>query len=104
MTNYEYIVNNLTEQDVHTLLCGANRYSDSNIIARAFHAWYLWADSRSGGRLKSNCDKESFNYWIFEQYLGDDVPPNKKPVGRKQSLSISVWLSLQYNPEDWTKH
>lgn len=126
MTNLDYIMQNLTERDVATLMereieCLPN--PGSLLTQRACLAFERWRNSLSENHTKVFYigDEHNFqpsvfatNYFIFytgistdlkdgNRYCGcsDNRDCSKFAIPRKDSLSIQVWLSKQYNPDEW---
>ena len=106
MTNFEYIINNLTEKDIAIMF----PYSSGRtpFIDKVYEAWEKWALSFSpniGNMAKGSSVgnkktiKNNPSIWFWEQWFMPDGTIENK--GRTQSVSIQVWLSLQYNPKDW---
>lgn len=105
MTNFEYIINNITERDVAMMLpYSSNR---TPFIDKIYEVWEKWALSFSpntGNMAKDSiCGKETIknnpSIWFWEKWFMPDGTKENK--GRTQSVSVQVWLSLQYNPKDW---
>ena len=105
MTNFEYIINHLTEKDIATILPYSS--DETHFINKIYEAWEKWALSFSpniGNMAKGSiCGKEIIknnpSIWFWEKWFMPDRTIENK--GRTRSVSIQVWLSLQYNPKDW---
>ena len=96
MTNYDYILsklNKLPERDLMFVLL-YDQSSDYNLLGKqlesAFKAW------RNKLRPKSVFVKE------YELEFFGDRWHRLKRVGRAKNISFQVWLSKQYNPEEWS--
>lgn len=109
MTNFEYIKNNLTELDLAYYEFTHYVKSDSRpklFSDKIYHAWNFWAESTSnnhgnmakgdyGGRLI----KEDPSIWAWERWCYPDGEWRKS--GRNNIVSFLVWLSMQYDPDEW---
>lgn len=104
MTNFDYITTKMTERNFADIFCSPNDMVFSagtfgNQIENAFKKWRLSLDGYSiylgtydyrGNKIKfSVFEKESYTY------------PTICDKFRKNNLSFQVWLSKQYNPEEW---
>lgn len=126
MTNLDYIMQNLTERDIAAFVEEQINYMPnpgSLLIRRAYLAFRRWRCSLSENQTQAFfIDDEHIqqpsvfatNRFIF--YTGtsadlkdgnrycdcsDNRDCSKFAIPRKDSLSIQVWLSKQYNPDEW---
>ena len=111
MTNFEYIKQNITENDLayyefpHDL-----KPNDRPVLFadRIYGAWNKWAESVSSnkgnmaaGNHNGRIIKENPSIWSWQNWSYPDGVWRKK--GRSHTISFLVWLSKQYNPEEWIK-
>ena len=109
MTNFEYIKDNLTELDLayytfpHDL---KPKDKVNGFLERVYEAWNKWAESVSSnkgnmaaGEYKSGIIKEDPSIWAWQDWHFPDGTWRRR--GRSHTVSFLVWLSKQYNPEDW---
>lgn len=124
MTNLDYIMQNLTERDVATLIesemkCLPN--PGSLLARRAYLAFERWRNSLSENHTQvfyvddeHNLQPSVFATSRFYFHAGTSADLKdagyyghsedgvcKFAIPRKDSLSIQVWLSKQYNPNEW---
>lgn len=105
MTNFEYIMSKMTERNFSDIFCNPNNMVFDNKtlgdqIETAFTKWKQSLESRAiyvnviGWReYKSSVFNRGDNtYYTF---------PQLRDKFRKTSLSFQVWLSRQYNSEEW---
>ena len=109
MTNFEYIKQNLTELDLASYVfphdIGA-KDRPSLFSEKIYSAWDKWAESISsnhGNMAKGNHGdreiKEDPSFWAWYSW---HYPDGKwRNSGRTHTVSFLVWLSKQYDPEDW---
>ena len=111
MTNFEYIKNNLTELDLayyefpHDM---SLKDRPDLFCEKIYAAWNKWAESASSnhgnmakgiyGEIVIN---ENPSIWSWEIWHYPDKTCKKS--GRSHTISFLVWLSKQYNPEDWSE-
>lgn len=129
MTNLDYIMQNMTERDVVDFVLG-NNYALSKDVGelaeKAYHAFSTWASNIAGcaGNMYFIDDVEHqpnvYNTEIYYFYKGTrdeyrhlkgyDVIKceianskncNAYAIPRAESLSMQVWLSKQYNADEW---
>ena len=111
MTNFEYIINHLTERDIVKIVSYSfDSFDETLFTNKIYEAWEKWALSVSpntGNMAKGSiCGEETIknnpSIWFWEKWF----MPNgtKENKGRTRSVSIQVWLSLQYNPKDWEEN
>ena len=110
MTNFEYIMKHMTERDLayfifpHSEPYQTRQGSFSDKIYYAFNRWAESASSNHGNMAKgcTFCNyviKENPSVWAMEQWYYPDGTWRKS--GRTRVVAFQVWLSEQYNPEDW---
>lgn len=108
MTNFEYIIKSCTERDIVDIV--AYSYTRPSFVKKIYNAWKNWASSFSPntGNMAKGCTfgkeiiKDNPSIWLCEQWHMPDGTIEKK--GRTRSVSMQVWLSLQYNPKDWEEN
>lgn len=110
MTNFEYIIAHLTERDIAMIITESTslKWQDDTFIHKIYQAWEKWALSFSpnSGNMAKGCPvrkneiiKNDPSIWFWEKwFMPDNSIANK---GRTNTVSMQVWLSLQYNPENW---
>lgn len=126
MTNFEYIISKLTDVELADLIF-YNFYATGRHSAfgqKAYRAYSKWANALVGcnGNMYFIDDTEhqpnvfQTSYLHFfkgtrEQYnkkltstseITNSKNCNKYAIPRKTALSMQVWLSKQYNPDEWT--
>lgn len=126
MTNLDYIMQSLTERDIATFIeeqinCMPN---PGSLLARraclAFKRWrYSLSENQTQGFYvddEHNLQPSVFATNRFYFYAGTSTDPKKTngycgcsedrefkyAIPRKDGLSIQVWLSKQYNPDEWS--
>ena len=110
MTNFEYIKNNLSERDLAYLIfphvLKPNEVPSELFSDKIYSAWSKWAESASSnlGNMSKGIHgkhiiKEDPSIWFWERWSFPDGTWKKR--GRNHIVSFSVWLSMQYNPDDW---
>lgn len=105
MTNFEYIINNITERDIAMMIPYSSK--STPFIDKIYEAWEKWALSVSpnAGNMAKGCKskkgiiKNNPSIWFWENWRMPNGEWENK--GRPRNVSIQVWLSLQYNPKDW---
>lgn len=108
MTNADYIKSKISDADIALMIMPYVRFDDekTSLIKKAYKAWQKWAESTSNnkgnmakGRHGNIIIKEdpSIWYWMMWHYPDGTI----RKSGRTPSVSLQVWLSMQYNPEDW---
>ena len=108
MTNADYIKSKLSDVDIAWMLRNGGRfaYTKSSLIERAYKAWTQWAESASNnhgnmakGKHGETEIKEDPSVWYWPKWKYPDG--TWKNSGRTQIVSLQVWLSMQYRPEEW---
>ena len=109
MTNFEYIKNNLTDRDLaYYAFPSAMKYNDRPPLFtdRIYDAWMNWAESFSsnhGNMAKGNHNghiiRDNPSIWAWQKWHYPDG--NWRDSGRTNVVSFSVWLGMQYNPDEW---
>lgn len=109
MTNFDYIKMNLTELDL--AVCVFPYYikikdQPSLFSEKIYDAWCKWAESTStnhGNMAKgvhgSTVINENPSIWAWEEWHYPDGTRRKS--GRNHTVSFLVWLSKQYDPNNW---
>ena len=115
MTNAEYIKQHLTDLDLahltfpHTI---PTKDKPPLFSDKMWSAWSNWAASASnnlGNMAAGHYHSEYGDYdieenpsiWAWEEWCYPDGKWRKS--GRNHIISFLVWLSKQYDPEDWRK-
>ena len=107
MTNFEYIMKHLTERDLAYLM-GLHRQPDPEPFPdKMYLAFNNWAESASSnhGNMAKGCIsgdhviEENPSVWAWEQWYYPDGTWRKS--GRTSIVAFQVWLSMQYNKNDW---
>lgn len=128
MTNFEYIMNKMTDRDLADFIeCGFFAMGNgSSLGEKAYNAYEKWANNLNGcgGNMYFIDDTEHqpnvFQTANLHFYKGTRAEHKKTPIAeidnlkignskncdkyampRKTNLSIQVWLSKQYNPTEW---
>ena len=111
MTNFDFIKEHLTELDLaffefpHAL---KPEESETLFKNKIYSAWSKWAESCStnnGNMAKGiyyngeKFIKKDPSVWAWEYWYYPDGTWKKS--GRNHIISFQVWLSKQYNPEEW---
>ena len=102
MTNADYIRQHITDADIAKMM-----FNDFLIPERpafsetAYMAWRKWAESTTSnhGNIAGRSDYDNPSVWLWERwcYHGNIW----KRMGRTRSVSVQVWLSKRYKPEEW---
>ena len=102
MTNADYIRQHITDVDISKLLFNQFLIPEKPTFSeKAYNAWKKWADSTTSnhGNIAGRPDQDDPSVWFWERWR---YPGNIwKRMGRTRSVSVQVWLSKQYNPEEW---
>lgn len=106
MTNFEYIMENMTVRDLAKAMNPIRGgFSRENIIGRAWYAWNKHCRMMEGyQKNKGNVyspDKpvNPFAWSIYAVY----VDGNREMIeGHSEIVSYDTWLCKQYNPEEWS--
>ena len=111
MTNFEYIKNNITELDLayYEFYQFVGGKDQPNLFKdKIYDAWYKWAESASnnhGNMAKGNHNgrviAEDPSVWVWENWHYPDGEWRKS--GRNHIVSFLVWLSMQYDPDEWVE-
>ena len=122
MTNFEYILSNLSDRDFSNLISG--NLNETSFLTKIDVAFGKWRDSLAGikGNMyyidDPNHQPNVFTTPVFHFYRGaypKDMRHftnksigtaqageyNKYAMPRKETLSIEIWLSKPYNSEEW---
>ena len=123
MTNFEYIINKMNERDLALFIeCGFSCFikAEGTFAEKCYDAFTNWRESLAGcgGNMYFIDDEEHQPNVFAESFLhlykgkrkdkgqekfSDSGKCNKYVSPRPDTLSIQVWLSKQYNPNEWTK-
>lgn len=108
MTNFEYVMTKMTERNFADIFCNDldmvfEHKTFGHRIKNAFSKWRGRLDSYAievGNDIYGKHRYSVFNrcyfdgvYSLFSHQLNGKF--------RKENLSFQVWLSKQYNPEEW---
>lgn len=110
MTNAEYIKQHLTDLDLayyefpHAV---SMKDRPSLFSEKIYSAWYKWAESTSNnfGNMAKGLHhgtylvEENPSIWAWEKWHYPD--DTWRTSGRNHIVSFLVWLSKQYDQEDW---
>ena len=110
MTNFEYIKQNLTELDLayyefpHSVAFKDKPNTFKDKIYEAFDKWAESASSNHSNMAKGvhpsgTKIKENPSIWAWHRWCYPDGKWSNS--GRPSIVAFLVWLSKQYNPEDW---
>ena len=100
MTNADYIRQHMTDADI-AMMVGNFNGSRPYLSNKAYDVWKRWALSVSSnqGNMAGRTGHDDPSIWYWENWC---YPCNEwKRKGRKQNVSIQVWLSMQCKPEEW---
>lgn len=100
MTNEDFIRSRLTEEDIAKLLLHGER-PNSKIIKDAEKVFSYWASFCFVKNGNSGYE-ENFSVWNFE-YFYNFLTDKWEKIGRDMILSRKVWLSFQYDKEEWAR-
>lgn len=111
MTNFEYIMKNMTERDVAAFLWD-NCFSTTELADKAYDAFQNWCDSLctyTGSKYYLDDETKRPNPFTTSMYryfkngkcvgTSKELPNIASP--RKTELAIQVWLTKQYDPKEW---
>lgn len=109
MTNFEYIMKHLTERDLAYFMCPHIQPEPEPFPDKIYWAFNSWAESASSnhGNMAKGCTsgnhviEENPSIWAWERWYFPDGTWRKS--GRTRIVAFQVWLSEQYNPEDWSE-
>ena len=113
MTNFEYVMKHLTERDLayyeFPYFEKWNELPEGLFSQKIYWAFNKWAESASSnhGNMAKGCVsgdhviEENPSIWAWEQWYYPDGTWRKS--GRTRTVAFQVWLSMQYNPEDWSE-
>ncbi len=106
MTNAEYIISRISDIDIAKCMTELRHYD--TIFESAYHAWRRWAISVSPnignmakGRYTNSFTTNNPSIWAFENWYYPDGIWRKS--GRTNNVSVQVWLTMQYNPDEWSE-
>jgi hypothetical protein len=113
MTNFEYIMKHMTERDIAAYVFPYNglctEYGEllSDKIYSAFENWAHSASSNHGNMAKGcisgdHVIEENPSIWAWGLWYFPDG--EWRSAGRTRIVAFQVWLSEQYNPEDWEEN
>ena len=100
MTNADYIRQHMTDADIALVIGNSNGYCPY-LPNRAYDVWRKWALSATSnhGYISGRHGHDDPSIWYWEQWYFPDG--QWKRMGRTKSVSVQVWLSMQYKPEEW---
>ena len=108
MTNADYIKSIISDVDIAWMLssCISKVKPEPGFIYRAHKVWRRWAKSTSSnkgntakGKHGKTEIKEDPSVWYWEEWIYHDDTWRRS--GRTKIVSMQVWLSMQYKPEEW---
>lgn len=115
MTNMEYIMQNMTERGLAELIVGNLIYfeCDSVIATRAGDAFTAWRDNlcKYPGNVYHTDDATKrpsvyatslFYYYKAGRQIGTSASMDVE-MPRSDVVSFQVWLSKQYNANEWNE-
>ena len=123
MTNFEYIINKINERDLAFFIeCSFSAFieAEGTFAEKCHNAFTNWRENLAGynGNMyfvdDEECQQNAFAESFLHLYKGkrkdkkyekfsDSKKCNKYISPRPDTLSIQIWLSKQYNPNEWTK-
>ena len=113
MTNFEYVMKHLTERDLayyefpNWETSGDRPGLFSHKIYPAFSRWAESVSSNHGNMAKGcisgdHVIEENPSVWAWGLWYFPDG--EWRLAGRTRIVAFQVWLSEQYNPEDWEEN
>lgn len=106
MTNAEYIKSRMSDADLALIIINGFGKRETPFSRMIYHAWSKWAKSTSNnngnmakGTYGNIVISENPSIWFWERWAYPDGSWRRS--GRANSVSIQVWLSMQYKPEEW---
>lgn len=107
MTNAEYILTKMSDRDLACVLqFWFGRTNETEFIRKVRAAKRRWADSASEnkGNMAKGLHGKTYigsdpSVWSFESWKYPDG--TWRNSGRTEMVSWQVWLSEQYDPNDW---
>lgn len=107
MTNFEYIMENMTVRDLAIAMQPIQRsiWSDNDIIARAWGAWDAHCHKMEGyQKNKGNVysSEKPVNPFWYSRYFASSEDKSCSAVGHSNIVSYDTWLCKQYSPEEWS--
>ena len=105
MTNYEYIINNLTERNLTELFINGSMFYKEKFnesVQIAFRNW-MKNNDKTGRNYEKNYKDIKKNHSIFGSYekIYNEETDKWITYGRTRNLKFQLWLSLQYNKKEW---
>lgn len=106
MTNFEYIMENMTVRDLAIAMQPIYRsiWSDKDIISRAWKAWENHCKMMEGyQKNKGNIYRSDapVNPFRYSRYFSSPEDRDCSAMGHSETVSYDTWLCKQYNPEEW---
>lgn len=107
MTNFEYIMENMTVRDLAIAMqpTGRSIWADDDVIARAWNAWNTHCNMMEGyQKNKGNVYRSDapVNPFRYSRYFAFSEDKDCSAVGHSNIVSYDTWLCKQYNPEEWS--
>ena len=105
MTNFEYIMENMTVRDIAKAMNPVGTgFTHEHIIGRAWFAWAKHCRRMEG--YQSNKGNVYYpdapvNPFRFSRYFAFPGDKNCSAVGHSEIVSFDTWLCKQYNLEEW---
>lgn len=107
MTNFDYIMENMTVRDLALAMRPISRsiWVDTDLIARAWRAWSNHC-KKMEGYLKNKGNvyspEKPVNPFLWDRYFINKDYCQKMIGGHSNIVSFDTWLCKQYNPEEWS--
>ena len=123
MTNFEYILKNISERDLASVVTDETR---TCFLLKSYNAFDNWRENLAGvGGNMYYVDDSEHQPNVFATptlHFYEGVRPknynhshnkkigevrecseyNKYAMPRTETLSMEIWLTKQYNPKEWT--
>lgn len=106
MTNFEYIMENMTVRDFAKVMSPvASGFTSDHIMGRAWYAWCRHCRMMEGyQKNKGNVyhPDAPVNPFRFSRYFAFPGDKDCSAVGHSEIVSYDTWLCKQYNPKEWS--
>lgn len=106
MTNADYIKYQLTrlnDRDIAAIISQcvsiSTKVSRIRIVENAWKAFTKWADSVGNKTNFVKDDGSTQSIWAWERW--HMLSGKWKNKGRTTEVALQVWLTMQYNKEEW---
>ena len=98
MTNFDYIMENITVRDISLKMCPAH-FTVGTIFDKAWYACRKHYSNLEGYQNKG-CDLRdgAVNPFIHREYFDESLHLIK---GHPPVSTYETWLAKQYNPDEW---